>query len=776
MSETAGTARVARTERTAQTERTERTAGAAGAAGAEATSGPEEVTPGTADMTGTADTAPPAGASPEARAAERPDGSAISGRDTGPGAAPTPEEDGTTAPAPAPPPDAAAKANANANTTTTTTTATRAAPPPSTAGSPLPQAPPEALPTQPPADPALADPAPADPAPARPAPADPGPAPRPARRLAALRPGRASLAVAAGYLLVSVLLYAGLWADPGRRYLVDSMRDQNQWEWFFAITAHHVLNGENPLFTTVQNVPLGVNLMANTAMFGLSVPLAPLTAALGPTVSLGAVLTVGLAATATAWYRLIRCHLTGDRAAAVLGGAVAAFAPPMVSHGNGHPNLAVLFVIPLIIDRALRLTTGRRVVRDGVVLGLLTAWQVFLGEEALLLAASGMLVFALVYACVRPGVARRAAGPLLRGLAIGAAVCLPLVAYPLYWQFFGEQSYGAIAHGPTGNPLRALTAFSDHSLAGDTPTADALSLNPTERNAFYGWPLLLLATVATVRLWRRPAVKALAATGLVGAVLSLGPDVSLSGAEGATTVPGPWRFLDGLPLFESVIESRYAMLCGPVIGMVLALAWAAVARRAGHARRSAPLPADRDRRHRALLIRVAGAVLIGAALLPAAPAPLETVDRPPVPTLVANGNWRVYVEPGSSLVPVPLPSPGEADPLHWQIAADFAFPMPGGYFVGPAGPALPGEPAPPGIYGAVPRPTAELLREVRYSGEVPGIGPEQRLAAAEDLAYWRAGALVLQRQPNDGALRATVELLLGEKPQRVGDAWVWDVG
>ncbi|MFJ5798600.1 hypothetical protein ACIQC6_09935 [Streptomyces decoyicus] len=71
----------------------------------------------------------------------------------------------------------------------------------------------------------------------------------------------------------------------------------------------------------------------------------------------------------------------------------------MISHANAHPNFAVLFMMPLIIDRLLRLcgarghhggghdsggTPGRRTVRDGVVLGLLLTYQIFLGEEALL--------------------------------------------------------------------------------------------------------------------------------------------------------------------------------------------------------------------------------------------------------------------------------------------------------------------------------------------------------------------------------------------------------
>jgi len=41
----------------------------------------------------------------------------------------------------------------------------------------------------------------------------------------------------------------------------------------------------------------------------------------------------------------------------------------MVSQGNAHPNLAVLFVLPLIIGQLLKLRTGERTVRTGVVLG-----------------------------------------------------------------------------------------------------------------------------------------------------------------------------------------------------------------------------------------------------------------------------------------------------------------------------------------------------------------------------------------------------------------------
>ncbi|CAM5711340.1 dolichyl-phosphate beta-glucosyltransferase [Streptomyces aurantiogriseus] len=572
-------------------------------------------------------------------------------------------------------------------------------------------------------------------------------------RIPVLRP--ADAVVTALFLTMAVALYSGRLFDPAHRYLTDSLQDQNQWEWFFAVTADNVAHLRNPLFSDLQGVPDGVNLMANTAMLGLSVPLTPVTLLFGPAVTLNLVMTLGLAATAAAWYWLIVRRLVPQRGAAFAGATLAAFAPPMVSHANAHPNFVVLFMIPLIVDRALRLCAGprnTRATRDAVILGLMAAYQLFLGEEALLLAALGMLLFAAAYGAVRPRVAREAVRPLLRGLAIAAAVCLPLVVYPLAWQFSGPQSYTHIDHGPgTANTVRALLTFAERSLlAGDADRANALSLNPTEQNAFYGWPLLLLALAITVRLWRQPAVRALAFTAAGAAVLSLGArvHVPLTGTE----VPGPWALLAGLPLLESVIESRVAMICAPALGMLLALAIGRLATA------------------RSLGTQYAGLLAIGLALLPLVPAPLKSEPRAEVPAFFAAGTWKAYVRPGESLVPVPLPEPTAAEALHWQTAADLGFPMPGGYFNGPYGD---GDRS--GVYGVPLRFTASLLQDVRETGVAAVIDDRARAETREDLAYWRAGALVLAPQPRDGVLRATVEKLVGRPGKWVDGVWVWDL-
>ncbi|MFG1666362.1 dolichyl-phosphate beta-glucosyltransferase [Streptomyces sp. Y7] len=553
------------------------------------------------------------------------------------------------------------------------------------------------------------------------------------------------------FLLMSVALYSGRFFAPEQRYLPDSLRDQNQWEWFFAVTADNVAHLRNPLFTDLQGFPDGVNLMANTVMLGLSVPLAPLTLAAGPAVTLSLVMTLGLAATAATWYWLFVKYLVRSRIAAFLGASLAAFAPPMISHAHAHPNFVVLFMIPLIIDRALRLCAGTRVVRDGVVLGLMAAYQVFLGEEPLLLAALGMLLFAAAYAVLRPDAARDAWRPLLRGVLIGAAVCLPLVVHPLVWQFAGPRSYTDIEHNPRSfNSPLALLSFAERSwLAGDAGTAKALAFNTTEQNAFYGWPLVLLALVITVRLWKRPLVAALACTAVAGAFLSLGREfrIPLTGV----VLPGPWELLADKPLFEAVIESRVAMICAPALGMLLAVA------------------VDGLLAVRPPVTRYAGLLGVALALLPLIPAPLRAVDRAEVPAFIADGTWTSYVREGESLVPVPLPDPSDAEALHWQTEAGLGFRLPGGYFNGPYGDER------AGIYGAEPRFTSNLLRDVRNTGEIPPVNDSWREQTRVDLAYWRAGVLVLAPQPNDWALRATVAKLVGGSGKWVGGVWVWDL-
>ena len=118
---------------------------------------------------------------------------------------------------------------------------------------------------------------------------------------------------------------------------------------------------------------------------------------------------------------------------------------------------------------------------------------------------------------------------------------------------------------------------------------------------------------------------------------------------------------------------------------------------------------------------------------------LKAVDRTPVPSFIATGMWKSYVRDGESLVPVPLPDPGAAEALHWQTEADLGFRLPGGYFNGPYGEDH------IGIYGASPRYTSNMLRDVRYTDAAAIAGFEKEVVETTDAVSAR-----------------TVDFLLGE--------------
>ncbi|MFC8045050.1 glycosyl transferase [Nocardia sp. NPDC057353] len=571
-----------------------------------------------------------------------------------------------------------------------------------------------------------------------------------------LRRHRMDLAVAAGYLALACAVLSGQWRATGDGYLVKSGQDQTMWEWFFAVTAHSVAHLENPLGTDLQNFPAGVNLMANTAMFGVGVPLTPVTLLFGPTVTFVLVLTAGLASTAFAWYLLFARELTASRGAAVLGGLCCGFAPGMISHANAHPNFVVLPLLPVIAGLVIRL--GRGPVggvrwRAAGTLGLLVAAQIALGEEPLLIFALAFGLFGVVYHLHDRRRGLRALRALAPTVLAAAALTLLLCAVPLWWQFFGPQSYRSIDHGPMGNDLKALAQFPSESLGGLLSSGQNVAINPTEQNAYFGWPLLLLTAVAAATLWRERVVRAAAAVIVVFGVLSLGSEVILG--KRPTGITGPWRWAEEVPLLSTVLESRLAMAAAPAIAVILVLACARARERA-RADRTDPRPA----------LFLVGLV---AALLPLVPTVLPVVHREPTPRVFAEHLIDPYLR-GGSVVVIPPPRPVDARALRWQADAGFEFPLADGYFVGPTGADRKGS------YGPPARPTAALLVEAQQSGRVPAVDAATRERARADLRYWRADVLVL---PVTGAgtdvLRATTTQLVGAEPVRVADAWVWDV-
>jgi hypothetical protein len=559
----------------------------------------------------------------------------------------------------------------------------------------------------------------------------------------------------------AVVVLHNLWADPGGVVLRDNYPDQVQFEWFLTNGANAIGRLENPLFTDRLNAPYGVNLMANTSMLALALPLAPVTSAFGADVTFVVVDTLALAGTASAWFFVLH-RLLNHRAAAAIGGAFCGFAPAMISHATGHPNIVAQFVLPFIVLVVLRLGgPGGGHVRRGLVLAGLVVVQAFINEELLLFTALALGVFLSAYAASRPGeVLPRVRGALL-SLATTALAAGAALGYPLYFQFFGRGAYHGLPDDVVlyGADVASYWSFARRSLGGGLRIVNGLAQNPTEENSFFGLPLLLALAVVVVWLRRDAVVRALAVTGLVFAVLSFGSRPRLAGAD--LRVPMPWGMLDGLPLFDSVVPTRFALVVTPVVGCLLAIAVLRYDRLVTE-------PADRASPTGA---RVAGLLVLALMLGPLVPTPLPASARPPVPAFFTTGTYRDHLPPDAVVLGVPPGWGPGLRAMQWQTATKLDFTIVGGYFLAPA----PRTSDRTGKFGPVYPPTLSMLLDVAEQGVDIEATATLRAQAAADFRDLGVTTLVLPAgHPMATELRRVLDGLAG--PGRlVADVWLWDV-
>jgi hypothetical protein len=556
------------------------------------------------------------------------------------------------------------------------------------------------------------------------------------------------------YLIGGVYLVGRLWLDPNQRLQADNIQDQGFFQFVLAHAARSVTHLTNPLFEGQINIPHGVNMMANTSVLGLAIPLSPITLAFGPGVAFAVLVALAPTLTATAWYYVLSRYVVRSRVAALVAAGFCGFGPGFVSQSNGHPNVAAQFMVPLILLQLARLRDSRHPVRGGLVLGLLITYQAFINEETLLFTAVAGGLLVLTFALSRPEQWRATVRPGLIGLASAAGIAAVLLAYPLWFQFFGPQHYKAV-------PALSVSYYSDlgsyfnypnRSLAGAPSGGFGMRSHLAEQNAYYGWPLLILAVVIAVWLWRNLLVRVAAIVAAFFAAMSLGPQIVVYGHK--THIPGPFRLFNWLPVIESVVPVRVGLMVIPALGVLIAIGLDHVIR----APRRAGAP------------RLLWYAVFVAALLPLFPLPLRTMQGPPNPGFVTAGTWRQYVAPGHSVVFVPLPNIGNLEGQRWTAQVRLDMPIAGGYFLGPdVGTNK------RALYGQPIRPTAQILDDMARFGRPKTITEVDRQHMIEDLRVWRAAVVVIGQVPHADLLRQTVTELLGDQPQFIGGAWVWDV-
>jgi hypothetical protein len=563
----------------------------------------------------------------------------------------------------------------------------------------------------------------------------------------------------------------GLWLSPATHTIANNSGDQAFFEWLLGYGVYTLGHGADPFFTDLLNAPLGVNLAVNTSITVLTILFAPVTWVFGPTISFLSILTLNLAGGAVAWYAFLGRFVVRHRAAAAVAGMFCGFAPGFISHANGHLNWSAGWIAPILLWRVLKLREPGRWLQNGLVLGLLVVVGFSVAAEGLFFTALACAVFLLTWS-LAPGTrgeARAALGTVAAALVVTALVAGAALSYPLWMHFSGPQSFAGTGFNQRtfAEDIAAYPSYPSRSLAGVLGFDTNLAPNPTEETSYFGLPLLVLIGCALAMLWRRATpgrratLRALALTGGVFALLSLGPRLKV--LRYISDVAMPYSLVSHLPLFNSALPARLALVVVGVFGIVLAFAADKLL--------TAPL-----RSRRARTVWAAG---FAVALVPIIPAPLLYAERAPLPHFITAGTWRQYVPDDGALTALPLASNVTPDGQRWQ-AWNLAhggphFVIPGGYFLGPGGEAGKGR------IGAPQRPTDRLLLRAARLGIAPPVDDYDREQARQDFAYWNVSAVILPDQVSGegwplsyDVLQRTAIALLGP-PERVDDVWLWRI-
>ncbi len=213
-----------------------------------------------------------------------------------------------------------------------------------------------------------------------------------------------------------VLGWMGTW------FLSASTQDGSIFVWMFRWWPYAISHHLNPFYTTAAWAPGGINLSWVTSVPAPALAMSPVTAAFGPFFSFNL---AELAAPAlAAWTAYLLCrHLVGSFLPALAGGFFFGFSPYLIDEfGQGHPNLSLVFLVPLAAYLVVRLLDGSLPARWVIpLLGVVLGVQLYISTETFATLTFMGFLFALIGLAAGPLWRRRlraAAAPLAAGLLV----------------------------------------------------------------------------------------------------------------------------------------------------------------------------------------------------------------------------------------------------------------------------------------------------------------------------------------------------------------------
>ena len=151
------------------------------------------------------------------------------------------------------------------------------------------------------------------------------------------------------YLAVGFVLWAHAWSEGATTHTLCGCGDPALFLWFFQWPATALAHAHNPFFSTALFHPTGINLLANTSVTGLSLPLVPVTWIWGPVASLNVASTSRPRSPPSPRSWVIRRWVAWTPAAFV-GGLLYGFSPFVLSSLEfAHLMTAALMLLPLIL-------------------------------------------------------------------------------------------------------------------------------------------------------------------------------------------------------------------------------------------------------------------------------------------------------------------------------------------------------------------------------------------------------------------------------------------
>jgi hypothetical protein len=471
------------------------------------------------------------------------------------------------------------------------------------------------------------------------------------------RLGQTDLAAFTAYLAISLLLvgwrvlaqpatlHVGLGADPS--VMIWCM----VW-WPYALS-HRV----NPFISRLIWAPTGFNLTWSTSIPAVSLALAPITFAFGPVVSYN--IAAVLAPAFSAWSVFALCRwLTGNFAAAVVGGLLYGFSPYEVGHiVGGHLSFTVNFVPPLclllfgrLLERSIKRTRFVSVFAGLLVIQCLTSNEVLATMTAFGVVA-WLAAYALFPAERRPSL-KSTVAPLAVAYLVAAFILSPFFYFalangavprqPLFpSSFFSADLIGFVVPTP-------LLLLASHSIE----TLTSRSFGNIQENEFYlGLPLVVLVGRFLWVRWREPFVRFLGVMLGVTVVAALGPILHV--ADHSLT-PLPWTFAFELPLLKQALRVRFANYGFIVVALIASMSLAAPK----------------------LRFSIVLAAYGLAALLPN-PSILLWPGRYKEPAFFSAGRYREILHRGENIVIFPYGDSGPS--MMWQAQSGMYFSMSGGY-------------------------------------------------------------------------------------------------